>query len=503
MVHRGQVPSCPEASSNARFRLTLKKKEQTLLSGIDDILSDSSDAWVQERSGRRVREHVLAQLIGLGRHTVTGVLNTCGRSFEDWTADYRLYSQERVEPLKIFGTVRQGVEHSLADDDPLIVGMDDSVIRKCGTKIPGVAWRRDPLGPPFSTNFVRGQRFVQLSAALPLSQDGAARMLPINFVHAPTAVRPKKNAPESDWAAYRIEQKQRNINKIGSQCLGELIRPDSSRDIWAVVDGRFTNGTILKSLPDALTLIGRIRGDAKLYRLPSEETVASVGRRKRYGERIPTPEEIRTDDKIPWQHVQAFAAGKTHEFRIKTISPLRWRTAGDDTDLRLIVIAPLGYRLRKGGKLLYRKPAFLICVDPAIPVEKVLQAYIWRWEVEVNFRDEKSLLGIGEAQVRNESSVQTAPALGVAAYSVLLLAAAKTYGPAGIPDTLPPNSWRRNEKPRRATTMNLIQQLRYELWSKGMHMTNFSGFSARFSSTQKPEKFNFPLENALFYAQTS
>lgn len=464
-------------------------------------MSDSSDAWNQDRSGARVREHVLAQLVGLGRHTLTSVLNTCGRSFNDWSADYRLYSKERIDPSKIFAAVQRGVEAALPDGEPLVIGMDDSIIRKCGSKIPGVAWRRDPLGPPFSTNFVRAQRFVQMSAALPLSAEGAARMLPIRFVHAPTAQRPRKNSPESDWNAYRIEQKKRNINQVGSQCLASL-RPTASRAVWASVDGRFTNGTILKSLPEKLTLIGRIRGDAKLYRLPTESP-DTVGRRRNYGERIPTPEEVRADEKIPWQDVQAFAVGKVHDFRIKTIASIRWRTAGGKKDLRLIVIAPLGYRLRKGGKLLYRKPAYLICTDPDIPLEKVLQAYIWRWEVEVNFRDEKTLLGVGQAQVRHEASVESVPALGVAAYSAMLLGAAMAYGPAGMPETLPLPSWRKREKPRRATTMNLIQQLRYELWSHGMRATNFSGFTSDFSSTQKPEKPFMPLETGLFYAQTS
>ena len=41
-----------------------------------------------------------------------------------------------------------------------------------------------------------------------------------------------------------------------------------------------------------------------------------------------------------------------------------WRKAGPDMPLLLVVIKPLGYRLRKGSKLLYRQPAFLICTDP-------------------------------------------------------------------------------------------------------------------------------------------
>ena len=70
-----------------------------------------------------------------------------------------------------------------------------------------------------------------------------------------------------------------------------------------------------------------------------------------------------------------------------------WRNAGPDLPLLLLVIKPLGYRLRKGSKLLYRQPAFLICTDPQLDLTMLLQAYVDRWEIECNHRDEKSLIG--------------------------------------------------------------------------------------------------------------
>jgi hypothetical protein len=41
----------------------------------------------------------------------------------------------------------------------------------------------------------------------------------------------------------------------------------------------------------------------------------------------------------------------------------------------LVVIAPLGYRLRKGHRMLYRKPAYLLCTDPDLDLALLLQAY--------------------------------------------------------------------------------------------------------------------------------
>ncbi|MCH8541897.1 MAG: hypothetical protein LAT58_14175, partial [Opitutales bacterium] len=57
---------------------------------------------------------------------------------------------------------------------------------------------------------------------------------------------------------------------------------------------------------------------------------------------------------------------------------------------------------RKGSGRRYTQPAYLICTDPELPIEELLQQYIWRWDIEVNHRDEKTILGVGQAQVRKE-----------------------------------------------------------------------------------------------------
>ena len=88
-----------------------------------------------------------------------------------------------------------------------------------------------------------------------------------------------------------------------------------------------------------------------------------------------------------------------------------------------MVIAPLGYRLRNGSRMLYRQPVYLICTDPDLPLEKLLQYYLRRWGIEVNFREEKAIIGTGEAQVRIPSSNQHLPAVTVAAYAILFDAA--------------------------------------------------------------------------------
>jgi hypothetical protein len=447
----------------------------------------------------RVRRHVLSQLLCLGRHTITGVLGASGRLFCDWSADYRMYSSERIDPRRLFQPVRQSLTDRLAASEPLVVALDDTRLRKSGNKTHGVKYVRDPMGPPFHVNFIKAQRFVQVSMAC-AAENGMARMIPIDFVHAPAPHKPRRDADENAREQFRQAQREMALPKVGADRLHALRcsmdeAGQKERRLWAVLDGGYTNATFLKRQPQRTVSIGRIRADAKLYYLP-EPVQGTPGRNRVYGERAPTPEALRQDPAVPWQRIEAFAAGKTHAFKVKTIGPLRWRSAGKAHDLRLIVIAPLGYRLTKQGKMLYRKPAFLICTDPQADIRKVLQAYVWRWDIEVNFRDEKTLLGVGQAQVRHEHAVANVPTLAVAAYAMLLTAATQAYGPTGQPDTLPAPKWR-GKKTLRASAQSLLQHLRHEVWADALHG---SGFVSSTDPNTKPQKLADTLDSALFYA---
>jgi hypothetical protein len=410
-----------------------------------------------------------------------------------------MYSSERIDPQALFAPVRQTLTGRLAPGEPLVTALDDTCLRKSGRKTHGVKYMRDPLGPAFHINFIKAQRFLQLSMAAP-ADNGMARMIPIDFVHTPSPQKPPAQADEEVWAQFRKAKRDQSLPKVAADRLRRVRDAmdqdgQSDRALWSVVDGGYTNRTFLRPLPQRTMAVGRIRSDAKLYHLP-ESSQGKPGRNRVYGQRAPTPEQLRQNETVPYTTVAAFAAGKTHLFKIKTLSPVRWRATGKGHDLRLIVIAPLGYRLTNNSRILYRKAAYLICTDPDAPLQQVLQAYLWRWDIEVNFRDEKTLLGVGQAQVRHEHSVENVPALAVAAYAMLLTSAIQAYGPTGKPDVLPAPKWRRTQT-LRASTQSLINQLRHEVWA---HAIRFSSFASHPPSNTKPQKCDPPLEGALFYA---
>jgi hypothetical protein len=213
---------------------------------------------------------------------------------------------------------------------------------------------------------------------------------------------------------------------------------------------------------------------------------------------LSTPQQLLQDERVPFQTVRAFASGQVHEFQVKRLGPVVLRLDRAARPVQIIVIKALGYRLKKGGKLLYRQPAFLVCTDPQMALEDFLQDFLWRWDIEVNFRDEKTLLGVGQAQVRTEASNQNAPALAVAAYAMLLMASVKAYGENGAPDRLLEAKWYHRKKSQRATTNELINQLRRELWAKSLSAQHFPDFMSDGTPDAKSEKCEVPLASAAF-----
>jgi len=469
-------------------RLTLKRTNQpvelekknyalSLTDELDSLFNECHPAFSSHRAWAKSRELMYGELTCLGRHTVTGMLTASGNQFCDWSGAYRLFSEQRVDLPRIMQVVQANVLKEASCLPYVVAHLDDTVIKKTGRLIPGTAWRRDPLGPRFQTNLVWGQRFIQLSLALPREgQIGQSRAIPVDFHHCPTAVRPRQPAEEERWQAYREEKKAARLSHQGSERIALLRRALDDqgyrdKELVVGVDGSYTNKEVLRKLPRGTTLVGRVRKDTKLYGLPQAKP--GSGRKCVYGTRLPTPEEVRRSDQVPWQQVEAWAAGKAHRFDIKVVRDARWRSAGPQ-NLTLVVVRPLGYRLSKGSRMLYREPAYLICTETGLDIQAILQAYLWRWEIEVDFREEKTLLGCGQAQVRNPNSAESLPAFVAALYGLLHLA---SHRAAASPNAamLPRPKWYRREDAKRITTGDLLNNLRAQLWAKAANQ-NFSDF---------------------------
>jgi len=434
----------------------------SFLDHLRSLLATAALAVADPRPRGKFLNLAVGLLCGPKPKTITSALEWLGQRQEDWSADYRLFSQAHWDAQAVFQPVFGQALASPACAGPRVyTGQDDTLVRKTGKKTPGVTYARDPLSPPFQVNLVLGQRFVQTSLLLqPGGPERPWRALPVSFTHAPTPKIPKRASPE-EQAAVKEERKKHRLSLVALEqlhfCRQQLDLQPGGRErvLVNVVDGGYSNRTFLRGLPERTDVVARVRKDAKFraYLHPSQRQGARL-----YGPALPTPLASLRDPNLPWQSCSVFVAGQVRPLEYKEVPSLCWPKVTQTRPLRQILIKAPGYRLRQGGKLLYREPAFLITTDLTTPAAELIAAYLARWEVEVNFRDEKTLLGVGQAQVRNARAVARAPAFLVACYSMLLWSSLCVFGDRRTEAFDPLPAWRRTP-PARPSTRDLIRLL--------------------------------------------
>jgi hypothetical protein len=452
---------------------------RSLLACFLDIVADWEALFPQPRTYLRAVRQALGTLICLGRRTLSRIIWTNGGQHKDWRADYFLFSRAKWDPAQLFTPI---VQRALAWCPGRYIGVaiDDTRLHKTGPRIQQAFYQRDPLSPKFHVNLMFGLRFLQASLLVPLFRQSkvGTRALPIAFEEVSVVKRPRRKLPkhrrrtsrakrtkplsplELEWKQYRAAQKVYNLSARFADLMRRLRTTfdacgAAKKILLLAVDGSFCNRTVFTTVLLGVELIARARKDIRLcFR-------ADDGPRRFYGVEKFTPEQVRLDESRPWKATTVFYGGKRRKVEYKEVAGVLWQGGARQRLLRLLVIRPTRYRKQKSGRYYYRRPAYLLTTVVTGTVRQLLQIYFDRWQIEVNHREEKDTLGVGQAQLWNVTSVPKQPAFAVASYSALLLASLVAFGAergkayAALP------KWRR--RAARPSALDLITLLRKEM----------------------------------------
>jgi hypothetical protein len=444
-----------------------------------EIVADWQRSFPQQRSWRRAVAQALGTLTAFGRRTLSRAIWAQGHQHADWSAEYKLHARSPWLAADLFQPM---LKRSLpwCRGRYLAVAIDDTRLRKTGRKIPTVAYGRDPMSPKFRFNLMLGLRFLQLSLLLPLYRHRKAspRAIPVRFEEVPPLKKPRRKASSEEWAAFRLANRQQNLSTRSVEvirglraCMDEA--GAGHKTLLVVGDNSFCNRTLFGTVWERTEIIARARRDIKLCRR------AAAGSRCVYDAVKFTPEQVRQDEHFPWAKARIFYGGQWRKIRYKEVTGVLWQSGAKQRLLRLFVIAPIPYYLASRKRNHYREPAFLLTTDLKGTVRELLQPYFDRWQIEVNHREEKDTLGVGQAQLRSRQSVPRQPAFAVAAYSALMLAGLLAFGPErGDRYELLPK-WRRNAC--RPSCLDLVTLLRKEMIANKALIEPF-GFQADWKS---------------------
>jgi hypothetical protein len=432
----------------------------SLLEAFILILQLWRPVFSSKSSFNSAREYACAIIGSFGlKKTLTNISISTGNLDKKPSAIYKFFSLLKWSPEELFNPILQQCLPYFKKGY-IAIGVDDSKFKKTGKKIPNTGWHRDPMSPKFHVNLIWGLRFLQFSALVPLYDffGVPCRAVPIRFIDAPPVKKPGKKASEKDKESYVQAKMTHNLSTIfvrEAKRLREFLSSigAASLRIIFVCDGSFSNTICMTMNIVGADILARCKKNAVLCFTAKEE-----GRRK-YSAKKFTPENIRQDETIPYRNGEFFYGGERRKIKYKEVMNVLWQRVTKLLRLRLIVIAPIPYQ--QGGRKNYREPGYLLTTDLVTPIEELIQIYLDRLQIEYNFRDEKSVIGVGEAQVRNEKSVTKEPAFSVAVYSALLMASILSYGDTynAERDLLP--MWR--EEPKRPSCKMLMKELFNEL----------------------------------------
>jgi len=288
-----------------------------------------------------VWEHVQVLVTGAllcrGPHTVASVLRTLGLSGKRTFCNYhRVLSRARWSELQgakiLLGLLVVGV---VAAGYPLVIGIDETLERRKGKRIKAKGRYRDAVRSTQNRVVTcYGLKWICLMLIVPLPWSPRPWALPFLTMLAPSAQADeeagRRHKTVVDWTIQAVKQVSRWLRPAAFILVG---------------DGAYACVALAQAcLACEVTLVSRLRLDARLYAFPEPQPRGKRGRKPKKGARLPTLKELTTDASQPWRDTEvAWYEGAWKHVRLLSGVCL-WHTPGEDpVRLRwVLVVDPEG-----------------------------------------------------------------------------------------------------------------------------------------------------------------
>jgi hypothetical protein len=340
---------------------------------------------------RTFRALLVGFIARVGEHTITGCLVACGVA-GGWhhSRGHRFFSRARWSPDGLGLVLLDLIVGRLVDPGaPLLIAIDDTLLRRSGRRVWGTAWHHDPTCSAPPRRFAWGNNWVVAAIVVRLPFLSRAVALPVLF-----RLQAKREASKHELAAQLIA--------LIAKCYPQ-------RRIDLVGDGHYA-GPALVCQPN-VTLTARLRTNAALHELAPPRT-GKRGRPRAMGARLPSLVQIASDPDTAWQTVQVRRYGQTATVQIHRLTCLWYRSHRDRLLTMLLVRDPSS-----------KEPYDLALISTDLDASSVqlVERFACRWSIEVAFEDAKQLTGVGEARNRTELAVKRTVPFGLLCLSLTII----------------------------------------------------------------------------------
>jgi hypothetical protein len=400
-----------------------------------------------------VFEHVKLLIAGAllapGKRTVCAVLHVVGLGQEKHFHKYhRVLSHAHWSALQGARILLLELLNCFLPIGPIVVGIDETIERRWGSKIKKRGIYRDSVRSSKS-HFVKssGLRWISLMLLVPVSWAKRVWALPFLTVLAPSegyanqAGKPHKKI--TDWARLMLFQLKRWV-------------PD--REIIAVADNTYAVLEFLAAVGKELTFITRLRLDAALYDPAPARVPGRPGRSRKKGDRLPALEQILNDPNQTWQDItlSQWYGQQEKQMQLATGTAVWYHSGKPVVPLRWVLVRD------PQGKL---DPMALLATDPQLTAQDIVTYFVRRWSVEVTFEEVRAHLGVETQRQWSDQAIDRTTSVLLGLFSIVTLLADSLHKQRKLP--IATSAWYKKETP---TFSDAIAAVRRLLW-QNMHFS--------------------------------
>ena len=344
---------------------------------------------------RSVLVLVAGAILAPGRRTVTTALSILGlREIATFTTFHRVLNRNRWAPRDLARRLLHQLVEIFVPEGPVVMAIDETIERRWGARIRARGIYRDPVRSSHG-HFVKtsGLRWISLMLLAPIPWAGRVWALPFLTVLAPSEryarERGRRHKLLTDWARQMLIQVARWL-------------PD--RQIIVVADMSYAAIDLLEAVRRHLTVITRLRLDARLFDPPPVRHAGQRGRPRVSGARQPSLAQRLTNPATRWRQVTISHWYGEQDRRLAIASGTAlWYHPGKSVPVRWVLVRDVA------GDF---EPQALLCTDLAADPADVLRWFVRRWSVEITFAEVRRHLGVETQRQWSDMAIaRTTPAL--------------------------------------------------------------------------------------------
>jgi hypothetical protein len=344
---------------------------------------------------RAVLVLITGAILAPGRRTVTAALSILGlREIATFTTFHRVLNRNRWAPRDLAGRLLHQLVAAFVPKGPVVMAIDETIERRWGARIRARGIYRDPVRSSHG-HFVKasGLRWISLMLLAPIPWAGRVWALPFLTVLAP-----------SERYARESGRRHKLLTDWARQMLIQVARWLPERQIIVVADMSYAAIELLAAVQRHLTVITRLRLDARLFDPPPVRQPGRRGRPRVSGARQPTLAQRLTNPATRWRRVTIRHWYGEQDRRLAIASGTAlWYHPGKSVPIRWVLVRDLA------GEF---EPQALLCTDLAADPVDVVSWFVRRWSVEITFAEVRRHLGVETQRQWSDTAIaRTTPAL--------------------------------------------------------------------------------------------